>query len=213
MRKPLISLATTLTLLSSTYAQQPSVPDPAPAIAQSSAQDARKEGLQVTWVDNPEFEIRLYRSVPKVLTAVAITAAQATGSWKTDLPPTADGIPPICVEDGNTFYKNKRDMFAKNAPDALKESLKRIENSKLAKLASISLTPIYGVQSIDGFGSNMMVRAEVKTANSADPVIIDVMYESGIHWTGVHNNLDASPKDVMQVTDKLVKSLVSLSII
>lgn len=213
MRKPLFALATTLTFLSSTYAQQPSVPDPAPAIAQTSVEDAKKEGLQVTWVDNPEFEVRLYRSVPKILSAVAITSAQATGNWKTDLPPTADGIPPICVEYGNTFYKNKRDMFAKNAPDALKESLKKIEKSKLAKLVSITLTPIYGVQSVDGFGSNMMFRAEVKTSKDTAPVIVDVMYESGIHWTGVHNNLEASPKDVMQVTDKLVKALVSLSII
>lgn len=212
MRTILFALFATLSLfsVSSTIAQQPEAPSSMPVIAPTPSEEVKKEGLQVTWVDNPEFEIRLYRSVPKLFSDVVVTGAQAVGKWKTDLPPSADGIPQLSVKYGDTFYRNKRDMFGKIAPQTIKERIEKVESAKLAQVVSITLIPIYGVQSVDGFGSNMMVRAEIKTTKDVEPLIVDVMYESGIHWTGVHNNLEASPKDVMQVVDKLIKTLVSM---
>lgn len=177
------------------------------ATAVNTPEVLKVEAFRVKWMNNQNFEVRLHRTVPAVLSAAAAFVAEASGAWRTSLPPTSkDDFPPIVHELGEAYYVNLRGAYGQRVADLLTKTL-TAKGKHVGSEMEITITPLYGQQSVDGWGSNMLLRTVMTSLADGKSSTVDVLFESGIHWTGVHNAAKPGEKEVAQFVDKLVRFL------
>lgn len=172
----------------------------------TTTQQSWKVGaFAVKWIDNPDFQINLARTVPAIFNTVVQTSAEAKGAWTPgNYQPLAQGIPESSKKLADAYFAEllrlHRDLSANYLTTALKS-----KGVKEGGEMIISITPVSGYQSIDGWGTNMVLRTEFTSSVSSKTRIVDVMIESGIHWTGVAN----ASKPTAAFVDQYISNLMS----
>lgn len=173
----------------------------------------RLQSVNIQWKENPDFQYELTRTVPQVLTAVAVTSAQMNGKMNSATTPAVhSGIP----EESKQLAAEYFDAFVKVHRELAASQLKKALNSggiKTGNEMQVTITPLSGYQSIDGFGSGMTLRTTFESVTQSEPFAVDVTVKSGIMWIGVKNAKKPDQEFVDQYVDTLLKKLREMKLL
>lgn len=161
----------------------------------------------VKWIENPEFKINLERTMPTFLTALVQTSYEVKGVWNaSNFQPTVTGIPESSKQMADAYIGEILRLYRENSADYLKAAL-NAKGVKDGTDMAITIKPLSGFQSIDGWGTNVLFRTEFVDQATSRKSFVDVMVKSGIHWTGVRNASKPTMSFVEQYIDNLTATL------
>ena len=168
---------------------------------------AKVRAFTISWRENPDFKISLERTMPVFLTSMVQTSYELSGVWH----PAAfqqleRGIPESSKVAANAYIGEILGLFRSHSTNLLKDEL-QTRGIKTGAEMEITVTPLSGFQSIDGWGTNVLFRTEFVEKTSGEKWFVDVMVKSGIHWTGVANASKPTVSFVEQYVENLSKAL------
>ena len=161
----------------------------------------------VKWIENPEFKINLERTMPTFLTALVQTSYETKGVWNaSNYQPIGTGIPESSKQMADAYIGEILRLYRENSANYLKSAL-NAKGVKDGTDMAITITPLSGFQSIDGWGTNVLFRTEFVDQATSRKSFVDVMVKSGIHWTGVRHASKPTISFVEQYIDNLTATL------
>ncbi|MGH8847747.1 MAG: hypothetical protein ACREXQ_10985, partial [Polaromonas sp.] len=116
------------------------------------------------------------------------------------------GIPESSKRMADAYIGEILRLSQENSANSLKAALNAKGVKDGADMA-ITITPLSGFQSIDGWGTNVLFRTEFVDQASSRKSFVDVMVKSGIHWTGVQHASKPTIAFVDQYVDNLIAAL------
>lgn len=172
-------------------------------------QNFKIHSFTVKWIDNPEFKINLERTMPTFLTALVLTSFEVRGVWHPgQYQPISSNIPEDSKKMADAYIGEILRLQKENSAGFLKSAL-NAKGIQEGDEMVITITPLSGFQSIDGWGTNVLFRTEFMNPRNSQSAFVDTMLKSGIHWTGVANASKPTIAYVQQYIDSLSDTLRS----
>ena len=189
---------------------------PSAALSQAASKPANQlkiSNATVKWKENPAFAISLHRTMPAVLTNLAIAYYDIQRPYEVvpaDIPlqPTSFVASSESKRLADNYYAEMLNRFRESSETKLTLAFSE-RGVKGGTDFDVIVTPVTGYQSVDGWGSNAVLRTDISEASTGRTWSLETTVKSGMHLTGVHNASKPTVKFVDQYVEGVLAALRS----